>query len=149
MIHQRQRCWRYKTDERHAIAGHNGNSSVYPDPIAAVSSITVTGSQSTDRPVMSPSGCRCCGALSPTEGSGTEHLREGALHPSEESQSFTLGHPIAVQMFRVPDSSFLPTASSSQPPASIFLPPASSHLFRTDLLSKLYHSLGFMLACSR
>lgn len=52
------------------MAGDNGNSSVYPDPVAALSSITVTGSQRADRPAMSPSGCRCCDALSPPESSG-------------------------------------------------------------------------------
>lgn len=75
MIHQRKFCQRYETDERHAMVKHNGNSSIYPDPVTALSSITGAGSQRADRPGMSPSGCRCCGALSPTESSGAEDWR--------------------------------------------------------------------------
>lgn len=148
------------------IAGDNGNSSVYLDPVVALSSITVTGNQWADRPAMSPSGCRCCDTLSPATGRGGG----GVLHPSKASQDFRLGYLIMVQMSRVqkpPASNRQPPASKLQPIASSFRPPGSnveSSAFNLQLLtsnlqpssislflavSKWDHWRGFKLAFSR
>lgn len=117
MIHHQERFHRYETDERQTLAGDNGNSRVYLDPVPTLSSITVTGNQWVDRPARSLSGCRCCDTLSPTTSSEAEHRGAGGgggLHPSKALQSFTLGCLIMLQKSQVQP----PPASNHQPPAS-------------------------------